>query len=84
MKFMQRFVENTNFYFSFFEKQLIPSVFDKIAFNNEPLTRIKHWDDNTLPSKIIVLNLFSRIIIIFSKKFVRMVTNKKIVSLLSY
>jgi hypothetical protein len=58
MKLKRYFIDETNFYFSFFEKQHIPSVCENILFNNNALTGTKKSNENKLSSKITVLNLF--------------------------
>lgn len=58
MKLKRYFLEETNFYLSFFEKQHVPSICKNILFNNNNLTKIKKSNENKLSSKITVLNLF--------------------------
>lgn len=58
MKLKRRFIDKTNFYYSFFEKQQIPSICKKITFDNKELTRIQKSNKNKLSAKINVFNLF--------------------------
>ncbi len=57
MKLKHHFIDETNFYFSFYEKQHVPSICKKISFNNTVLSETKNSNNDKLASKIIVLNL---------------------------
>ncbi|MDG1729582.1 MAG: GNAT family N-acetyltransferase [Algibacter sp.] len=55
---MRYFINDTIFYFSFFENQYFPAICKNILFKNKPLQHERGTEKNSSTSKIVVLKLF--------------------------